>query len=569
MIDLRPDHLEIVRDLLRQYVPGCEVRAFGSRFKWTAKQASDLDLAVVGTNRLPAKMIARLKEAFAESILPMRVDVLDWHAITSEFQQVIEEGFEVIQGGEVSPLASASSPSAAGSSATPLCEEILGPIPSDWEYVQLGEVCRRNGGEIQTGPFGSQLHAADYVLKGIPSIMPQNIGDNRIDTDGIARITNADAKRLSRYLVRSGDIVYSRRGDVEKRALIRQNEDGWLCGTGCLRIRFGNKKSVIPEYASFYLGHPSVRSWIVRHAQGATMPNLNTSILSSCPFVLPPENIQRALVSILGTLDDRIELCRQMNETLVSMARALFKDWFIDFGPVRAKMEGRELVGISSEVAGVFPDTLVDSEIGEIPDGWLLSDLTEIAELNPESWSKKSAPYSIYYADLSNVKYGVIETVEEHLWSDAPSRAQRILRPGDTIVGIVRPGNGSYALVGVEGITGSTGFAVLRPKSNYLREMVYLAATRAENIDHLSHLADGGAYPAVRPDVVAATQIVLPNTNRIIEAFSSALSPSINSYQRNHELIQTLTFLRDNLLPKLLSGVLSIPEAMLQVEISG
>ena len=179
-------------------------------------------------------------------------------------------------------------------------EELVGHIPDGWTYTTLGKACTDGGGDIQTGPFGSQLHAADYVPVGIPSIMPQNIGDNRISETGIARITLDDATRLSRYLVRQGDIVYSRRGDVEKRALIRANEDGWLCGTGCLRVRLGNN-GANPSYASYYLGHPSVREWIVRHAHGATMPNLNTSILSSCPFVIPPPAEQRAIAYILGT----------------------------------------------------------------------------------------------------------------------------------------------------------------------------------------------------------------------------------------------------------------------------
>ncbi len=149
-----------------------------------------------------------------------------------------------------------------------MSESLIGSVPTSWEQTTLGEACRRGGGNIQTGPFGSQLHASDYVPQGTPSIMPQNIGDNRVIEDGIARITADDARRLSRYLVRTGDIVYSRRGDVEKRALIREKEDGWLCGTGCLRIRFG-KKGEDPTFASYYLGHPDVRAWIVRHAQGA------------------------------------------------------------------------------------------------------------------------------------------------------------------------------------------------------------------------------------------------------------------------------------------------------------
>lgn len=130
-------------------------------------------------------------------------------------------------------------------------------IPDTWIQTTLGEVCTLGGGNIQTGPFGSQLHADDYVPSGIPSIMPKDIGDNHILTGNIARISAKDAKRLSKYLVKSGDIVYSRRGDVEKRSLIRSEQEGWLCGTGYLRVRFGNGP-VDPIFASYYLGHPGV-----------------------------------------------------------------------------------------------------------------------------------------------------------------------------------------------------------------------------------------------------------------------------------------------------------------------
>ena len=240
--------------------------------------------------------------------------------MNERFRREVERGYVVLVGGNRGTES----------------EQLFGSLPEDWEYTTLGAACDRGGGDIQTGPFGSQLHASDYVPVGIPSIMPQNIGDNRINVDGIARISAGDASRLSRYLVREGDIVFSRRGDVERRALVRSAEDGWLCGTGCLRVRFG-KHGADSRYASYFLGHPSVREWLVRHAHGATMPNLNTSILSACPFVIPPKEEQHTIAHILGTLDDKIELNRRMNETLEAMARALFKSWFIDFDPVRAK----------------------------------------------------------------------------------------------------------------------------------------------------------------------------------------------------------------------------------------
>ena len=129
--------------------------------------------------------------------------------------------------------------------------------------------------------------------------------------------------------MKSGDIVYSRRGDVERRALVRREEEGWLCGTGCLRVRFGTGP-VDSRYASYYLGHPEIRAWIVRHAIGATMPNLNTSILAALPFVLPPILEQRAMGSVLGALDERIDLNRRTNETLERITRTIFNSWFED-----------------------------------------------------------------------------------------------------------------------------------------------------------------------------------------------------------------------------------------------
>ena len=109
-------------------------------------------------------------------------------------------------------------------------ESLFNSIPKHWEVISLGEICRRGGGNIQTGPFGSQLHAADYVVEGIPSIMPENIGDHQIDTTDIARITIEDAQRLAKYIVKKGDIVYSRRGDITRRALICDKEDGDIVG---------------------------------------------------------------------------------------------------------------------------------------------------------------------------------------------------------------------------------------------------------------------------------------------------------------------------------------------------
>lgn len=217
-------------------------------------------------------------------------------------------------------------------------------------------------------------------------------------------------------------------------------------------------------------------------------------------------------------------------------------------------MDGRQPPGLTPEIAVMFPDSL--HEDGR-PQGWDKATLSDIATLNPESWSKRTAPTEIEYVDLANTKWGTIESTTRFAWADAPSRAQRILRPGDTIVGTVRPGNGSYSYISTEGLTGSTGFAVLRPKDNESRELLYLAATSSENIERLSHLADGGAYPAVRPEVVLASPIALPNSGLVTE-FSGVVSPLIKIIEQNKRELASLASLRDLLLPKLISGEIRI-----------
>ena len=265
---------------------------------------------------------------------------------------------------------------------------------------------------------------------------------------------------------------------------------------------------------------------------------------------------ETAVAKLLTALDRRIDLNRRMNETLEAMARAIFKDWFVDFGPTRAKAAGRAPY-LAPDLWDLFPNAL-DHE-GK-PVGWTLAPLSVLAEANPESWSKKNAPEEIVYVDLANTKWGSIDATHHFLWRDAPSRAKRILRPGDTIVGLVRPGNGSYAYIGTSGLTGSTGFAVLRPREPRYAELVFLSATAPENIERLANLADGAAYPAVRPEAVEATEVVVAD-NAVTTSFSALVAPVIDRMERNKIESQTLARTRDLLLPRLMSGEIRLAQA--------
>ena len=177
----------------------------------------------------------------------------------------------------------------------------LGEIPKGWQSSTLGEICAAYGGLIQTGPFGSQLHARDYCDEGVPVVMPQDLSGQRIQTSKIARIAESDAQRLQRHRMKQGDVVFSRRGDVGRHALVTKQEVGWLCGTGCLLVR-PSTTSPISTYVSCALALPETLEWLLRHAVGATMPNLNTAILSELPMLSARSEVIAAFENFFSSL---------------------------------------------------------------------------------------------------------------------------------------------------------------------------------------------------------------------------------------------------------------------------
>lgn len=201
-------------------------------------------------------------------------------------------------------------------------ESEFGAVPRGWRASTLGSICAENGGAIQTGPFGSQLHASDYLDAGVPVVMPQDLAGRRVQVDKIARVGDADANRLIRHQVKRGDIVFSRRGDVGRHALVGEREVGWLCGTGCLLVRPGQSWPSF-TYLSLALDRAVAKEWLLRHAVGATMPNLNTGILSAVPIMRPDDCILHAFDTIVCALDDRISHGHAHVRTLVDLRDTL------------------------------------------------------------------------------------------------------------------------------------------------------------------------------------------------------------------------------------------------------
>jgi len=393
---------------------------------------------------------------------------------------------------------------------------------------------------------------------GVVVLRNENIRDGRLSLSAPSFTDETHyADRTRRATPTEGDLVITREAPMGEVCMI---PPGLRCCLGQRMVLLRpNRVKADSRFLLYAIQSEAVQRGIrVNEGTGSTVSNLRIPLLEALSIPAPPLLAQRAIAHILGTLDDKIELNRRMNETLEAMARALFKSWFVDFDPVRAKVEGRD-PDLPKALADLFPDSFEDSEMGEIPKGWKIQSLGGLAALNSEVWTRHTRPGVVRYVDLSGTKWGRVETVTTHANQDAPSRARRVLRPGDTIVGTVRPGNGSYAYITDSGLTGSTGFAVLRPVRPEYREFVYLAATTRENIEALAHLADGGAYPAVRPEVVARTQVVGASP-AIIALFARTTAPLLESMARSQRESLGLAALRDTLLPKLISGELRVKD---------
>ena len=442
-------------------------------------------------------------------------------------------------------------------------ETVYGTFLHDFQVDLLSNLCSNENG-IQTGPFGSQLHQRDYVSVGTPIITVEHLGQNRILHKDLPRVSDYDRRRLSRYALRQGDIVFSRVGSVDRRSLVRQAEEGWLFSGRCLRVR-PHVDKIDPQYLAYFFGLPAFQEYIRSVAVGATMPSLNTRILSELSIIYPPLPEQRAIAHVLGTLDDKIELNRQMNETLEQMARALFKSWFVDFDPVRAKMEGRwrpgqSLPGLPAHLYDLFPSRLAPSELGPIPAGWRLRGLAEVCNFRAGSVfprtkqgkSEGSYPF-IKVSDMNRPgnSFGILDSAN---WVDddelgdlkakpIPNQATVFAKIGEALRQnrlrvIVQPTLVDNNMMGAMAKPGVITPTILR----------FVLSTF-----DLGEIAGGTALPYLTISGLSSLRISLPSVTEQI-AMSSTLGSICNRVVDNDRESMRLTGLRDALLPKLVSG---------------
>ena len=194
-------------------------------------------------------------------------------------------------------------------------------IPNDWKIMSLGEICSNH---LQTGPFGSQLHSHEYVENGIPVLMPKDLNDYRADLSSAAKITPKKANDLKKHILKKGDLLFSRRGDVARFALIDEKSEGSICGTGCLKARPNENHS--SKFLAYFLQKDSVKQWLEQNAVGQTMPNMNTEILRELPLIsASSRKEEEKIAEILSTWDKAIETVEKLVANSQQQKKALMQ----------------------------------------------------------------------------------------------------------------------------------------------------------------------------------------------------------------------------------------------------
>jgi type I restriction enzyme S subunit len=225
-----------------------------------------------------------------------------------------------------------------------------------WRQTTLGELCNNDAQAIQTGPFGSQLHASDYIDSGVPVVNPTHLRVNWIDEEHLPFVGKEIADELSRHYLREGDILISRRGDFSRYSYIGAKQSGWLCGTGCLRIRLSNP-SIDNRFLAAAFSLASVQNYLSQAAVGSIMPNLNTNILRDVPLVIPPVEQQRAIADVLGCISTALDT------------------WSRELGLER---ERKAALTQHLFTHGSRGENTKQTEIGETPESWEIRKLDDL-----------------------------------------------------------------------------------------------------------------------------------------------------------------------------------------------
>ena len=434
-------------------------------------------------------------------------------------------------------------------------------MAGEWTTVRVQDIAVRTA----TGPFGSAISSKHFLDSGVPVIRGSNLSQvvsTRLDDNGLVFVSEEKAKEFKRSEVRRGDLVFTCWGTIDQVGIIdaRAKHDRYIVSNKQMLLTPDSTRAD-SLFLYYYFASSEVRAQIINEGIGSSVPGFNLGQLRSFEIPLPPLAEQKAIAAMLGALDDKIELNRRMNATLEAMARALFQSWFVDFDPVRAKLDARQPPGLDEATVALFPATFQDSTLGPIPRGWEVCPLSEKIQLLSGGTPKTSEPtywdgdipwYSVRDAPTETDVW-VIHTDKTVTKLGIANSAAQILPEKTTIIS-ARGTVGKLALTAVPmamnqscyGVRGITGYG------DYFT--YYLLREATAQLQQRTH---GTVFDTITTETFESLDCIFP-TLEITATFEKRVEPLLGRMRANLHQSRTLATLRDALLPKLLSGELLI-----------
>ena len=429
-------------------------------------------------------------------------------------------------------------------------------MAGEWESAPLSELCE----QISDCPHSTPL----WTNSGVIVLRNQNIRGGRLDLSSPSYTDEAHFDQRSRRArLRSGDLVLTREAPMGEVCMIPDN----------LRCCLGQRMVMLrpdPEKCDSQFLLYSIQSDTVQHeikvneGTGSTVSNLRIPLLEALPIPHPPLAEQKAIAAVLGSLDDKIELNRQMNETLEAMARALFQSWFVDFDPVQAKLDGREPFGLDPASAALFPESFDGSAVGQIPNGWSIKPVGEVVDCVGGGTPSTAEP--IYWEggthhwttpkDFSSLQAPVLLDTDRKLTDAGIAKISSGLLPAGTLLLSSRAPVGYLAITAMP-VAINQGFIAL--KCNGFASNIFMLNWCQTNIAEIESRATGTTFAEISKQNFRPIPVVLPPI-KLMAAFTAKAAPLYAQITANLHQSQALANLRDTLLPKLLSGDLALPQ---------
>ena len=382
--------------------------------------------------------------------------------------------------------------------------------------------------DIQTGPFGSQLHKEDYVENGTPIVTVEHLGNRVFTEQNLPMVSDYDKERLNKYVLCEGDIVFSRVGSVDRCSYVDSNHSGWMFSGRCLRVRPSDK--LYPLYLYYYFCMESTKRFVRNIAVGATMPSINTKLMGEVEISVPSIDTQKRIATILSSIDDKIELNAVINENLEQQAQAIFKSWFVDFEPFG----------------------------GVMPDDWRTGSLSEICKYSKDKVNIEDLTLDTYYSteNMQPNRQGAVKA------TTLPSIKQTTAcKKGDVLISNIRPYFKKiiycFADCGC-----STDVLCFVPNRSEYSSFLYCALYSDKFFDYMVAGSKGTKMPRGDKQQIMMYPICIPSV-AYIEEFNKAVLPMLETVYTNRLEADSFAMLRDTILPKLMNGEIDVSQVQI------